>query len=50
MREQVFICSGCNRPIYEGESVTHILGEQWCAQCINKATETAVKVSDSDRE
>ena len=50
MREPIFVCSGCGKLIFEGDSVTHILGEQWCAQCINKATETAVKVSDSDRE
>ena len=50
MRKQVFICSGCGRPIFEGECVTHLLGEQWCAQCIDKATEKAVKVDDSDRE
>ena len=49
MREQqVFVCSGCSRPIYEGESVTHLLGEQWCVRCVEKATERAVKVNDSD--
>ena len=50
MREQVFVCSGCCTLIFEGDSVTHLLGEQWCAQCIDKSTEKAVKVDDSDRE
>ena len=50
MRRFVYVCSGCGQPIYEGEHVTHIMGEQWCAQCIDKATETAVKTDDSDRE
>lgn len=46
MRKQVFVCSGCSRPIYEGETVTHLLGEQWCARCIDKATEKAVKIHE----
>ena len=50
MHKLVFVCSGCSRPIYEGESVTHILGEQWCAWCIEKATEKAEKFNDTDRE
>ena len=50
MSEQVFVCSGCGKLIFEGESVTHLLGEQWCVQCINKATEMAVKVDDSDSD
>ena len=50
MRKPVFVCSGCSQPIYEGESVAHILGEQWCARCIDKATERAVKIDETDRE
>ena len=49
MREPVFVCSGCGKLIFEGEPATHLLGEQWCVQCVERATETAVKVSETDR-
>ena len=38
----VYICSGCGEVIREGEAVWHILGEQFCQMCINKAREEAV--------
>ena len=44
MREQVFVCSGCGRPIYEEESYTEFFGEQYCQRCVKKHTRKAVKV------
>jgi len=38
----VYVCSGCGAIIREGEAVWHILGEQFCQECINKAREEAV--------
>lgn len=38
----VYICSGCGGTIHEGERVWHILLEQFCQECINKAGEEAV--------
>lgn len=46
MYRPVFLCSGCGRRILEGERVTHLLGEQWCAECVETATEVAVKIED----
>lgn len=43
----VYICSGCGEIIREGEAVWHILGEQFCQACINKAREEAV-LHDAD--
>ena len=34
---QVFICSGCGEPIYEGDDYWDIFGEQWCTKCIDNA-------------
>lgn len=34
---QVFICSGCGDPIYEGEYYYDIMGEQFCEGCIASA-------------
>ena len=48
MRKQVFICSGCSQPIYEGDDVTEFFGEQYCAECVKKNTRKAVKVDDAD--
>lgn len=39
----VFICSGCGKPIREGEPYTDILGEQFCAGCIAANTQVAEK-------
>lgn len=44
----VFICSGCSQIIYEGEHVFHILGEQFCAKCIENAKEVARKIEKED--
>ena len=38
----VYICSGCGGIIREGERVWHVLGEQFCRKCIDKAGEEAV--------
>lgn len=38
----VYICSGCGGIIREGDSVWHIMGEQFCQECIDKAREEAV--------
>ena len=38
----VYICSGCGHPILEGESVWHILGEQFCEECISETRTEAV--------
>ena len=46
MREQVFICSECSRPIYEGDDVLDYMGEQLCSRCVKKHTRKAVKVDD----
>lgn len=37
----VFICSGCNQRIYEGDDYYEILGEQFCEDCIRKARRIA---------
>lgn len=37
----VYVCSGCGNEIYDGEKVWHILGEQWCENCIYEAQEVA---------
>lgn len=50
MRKRVFVCSECCKPIYEGESVLHYLGEQLCRKCAKKLTEKAVKVDEADGE
>ena len=42
--EPVFICSGCGKVIREGDDVFHVLGEQFCVECIEKAKEVAKKV------
>ena len=34
---QVYICSGCGQPIYEGDDYWDIMGEQWCEECIKEA-------------
>ena len=39
--EQVYICSGCGQPIYEGEDYYEILGEQFCDNCILDARKEA---------
>ena len=46
MREQVFVCSGCGRPIYEEESYTEFFGEQFCSKCVKKHTSKAVKIHE----
>ena len=35
--KSVFVCSGCNEKIYDGDSYWEILGEQFCANCIDDA-------------
>ena len=42
----VYICSGCGGIIREGERVVHLLGEQFCLKCIEKATSEAVYLGD----
>lgn len=37
----VYICSGCGAKIYPGDSVWHIMGEQFCELCIDKAKKEA---------
>jgi hypothetical protein len=37
----VYICSGCGEPIYDGQDVWHIMGEQWCEHCIDASREVA---------
>ena len=41
MKQPVFICSGCGCTIFEGDSVWHVMGEQFCEQCIREAREEA---------
>ena len=38
----VYVCSGCSEPIYEGERFLHLMGEQWCEDCVDNAWEEAV--------
>lgn len=38
----VFICSGCGKDIYEGDTYYDILGEQFCEVCIVDAKKEAV--------
>ena len=42
----IFVCSGCGCSICEGDPVWHIMGEQFCAECINKAEGVAEYDSD----
>lgn len=37
----VFVCSGCNHDIYEGEDYWDVLGEQFCQQCMDDAWRVA---------
>ena len=48
----VFVCSGCDQDIYEGDNVYHIMGEQFCERCIQNAKEEAeyVPYEDEDRD
>ena len=48
----VFVCSGCDQDIYEGDNVFHIMGEQFCETCIQNAKEEAeyVPYEDEDRD
>lgn len=39
--KQVFVCSGCGQPIYEGSEYYDILGEQFCETCIDEARKEA---------
>ena len=50
MRRHVFVCSCCSRPIYEGENVMDIFGEQICRRCIEKYTRKAVYIDVPDRD
>jgi len=40
-KNHVFICSCCGCSICEGDRVWHILGEQFCKDCIDKSEEVA---------
>ena len=42
----VFICSGCGGEILEGDDYWNILGEQFCARCIDRARGEAVYEED----
>lgn len=37
----VFVCSGCGDDIRDGDYVWHILGEQFCEECIENMREVA---------
>lgn len=37
----VYVCSGCGDDILDGENVWHILGEQFCEECIESMKEVA---------
>lgn len=37
----VYVCSGCDQEIYEGEDYFDILGEQFCENCVRNARRTA---------
>lgn len=37
----VFVCSGCGHNILDGDRVWHILGEQFCERCVDRAEEVA---------
>lgn len=37
----VFICSGCGKPIYEGDDYYDILGEQFCEECVIRSCRVA---------
>ena len=37
----VFVCSGCTHDILDGEDYWDIMGEQFCATCIENAKGTA---------
>lgn len=39
---RVFVCSGCNGDIVEGDDYWEILGEQFCEKCIREARREAV--------
>lgn len=38
----VYVCSGCGDDILDGESVWHIMGEQFCRDCIDRMEEVAM--------
>ena len=37
----VFVCSGCGKPIREGQRYSNLCGEQWCVECVNKSLQEA---------
>ena len=37
----VFICSGCDHDIYEGEDMYRLFGEQYCERCIEESAREA---------
>lgn len=39
---QVYVCSGCGDPIYDGDDYWDLMGEQWCENCIDDARKEAV--------
>ena len=42
----VFICSGCGDDILDGDKVWHILGEQFCKDCIDDSEGTAEAIDE----
>lgn len=44
----VYVCSGCGEDIRDGDKVWHILGEQFCQECINYAEEIAEVIDETD--
>lgn len=45
---QVFVCSGCGQPIYEGQTYYDVLGEQFCEDCMTlDCRKEASKVDES---
>ena len=47
---RVFLCSGCNGDIVEGDDYWDILGEQFCEECIDRARQEAVYDEDTGFE
>ena len=45
-QQEVYVCSGCGKPILEGEDYWDIMGEQWCEDCIDDARRVAEYIDD----
>lgn len=49
-KRAVFVCSGCGDDIHEGEKYLDIFNEQFCMNCVERNTETAVWVDETEGE